>query len=148
MTDSSRIPWDTYFILLAKMASTRATCPRRRVGCVIVDRNKRVISTGYNGSAPGAPHCTDVGCDVCDDCCVRTTHAETNAILYASKASLRGSTLYCTDFACLDCAKRIVRSGIVELVYLRPYTKNVDLSRILFHEAGVVFRQVVPFKET
>jgi dCMP deaminase len=87
--------WDEYFLKLAMLASERATCPRMHCGCVIV-KDRYVLSTGYNGSLPGASHCEDVGCLVVDDHCVRTNHAEINAISQAARhgVSLDGSTAH------------------------------------------------------
>ncbi|KKL26258.1 hypothetical protein LCGC14_2397100 [marine sediment metagenome] len=88
--------WDSYFLSIAKVVSTRSTCPRASVGAVVVSEDNRILSTGYNGSPSGEPHCIDVGCDMVDDHCQRTLHAEVNAIAYAARAgvSLRGSRLY------------------------------------------------------
>ena len=90
-----RPDWDTYFLKLAMLASERATCPRMHCGCVLVKDN-HVLSTGYNGSLPGTPHCYDVGCLVVDNHCVRTNHAEINAICQAARhgQALAGATAY------------------------------------------------------
>lgn|SRR3990167_5762821 len=92
----TRPDWDTYFMNIAREVSTRSTCPRASVGAVIV-KDRRILSTGYNGSPPGEPHCTDVGCIIINKHCDRTIHAETNAVVQAAKfgISVDGSTLYC-----------------------------------------------------
>lgn len=118
--------WDEYFLKMARLAATRATCPRRRVGAVLV-REHRVLATGYNGAVKGAPHCDDVGCLLVTrdgrQSCERTVHAELNAILQcaANGVSSRGSTMYCTDFPCVNCAKAMVQAGVVRVVYVTDY---------------------------
>lgn len=98
---------------LAVQAATRSTCPRKKVGAVIV-RDKTVLSTGYNGSIRGAPHCTDVGCLMEDDHCVRTVHAEANAIVQAARNGIRleDAHIYVTASPCFSCFKLIVNAGI------------------------------------
>jgi len=93
-----RLDWDTYFIWIAKEVASRATCPRAAVGAIIVKDN-RILATGYNGAAPGEPHCTDEGCIMVDGHCQRAIHAETNAIAQAAKygVSVEGATLYYWD---------------------------------------------------
>lgn len=114
--------WDEYFIEMAKLAARRATCPRRRVGAVLA-RDNRVIATGYNGSVRGEPHCDDVGCLMVDGRCKRTLHAELNALLQCAVngVSSAGSTIYTTDFPCIDCAKALAQAGVRAVVYLVDY---------------------------
>ncbi len=137
---STRPNWDDYFIAMALLAATRATCPRRRVGAVLV-RDCRVLATGYNGSVRGAPHCDDVGCLIVKndgrESCVRTVHAELNAILQCAVngVSSSGAFLYCTDFPCVNCAKALVQAGVTRIVYLAEYP-DANSSRIL-EEAGI-----------
>ena len=94
MSDN-RPPWDIYFLKLAMLVSERATCPRMHCGCVLV-KDKRILSTGYNGSIPGDAHCEDDGCMIVDNHCVRTIHAEMNAIIQCSVhgISTHGATAY------------------------------------------------------
>jgi len=94
----SRPNWDDYFLDIALMVARRSTCSRASVGAVIVKDNC-ILSTGYNGSPTGQPHCTDVGCTILNDHCVNTLHAEANAISFAKvqEIDLRGSTLYYWD---------------------------------------------------
>jgi dCMP deaminase len=103
---------------IARDVSTRATCTRRNVGAVIV-RDKRILSTGYNGSPPGQPHCTEVGCLMEGDRCIRTLHAEQNALIQAALhgVSTQGATLYGTCRPCHVCARMIVGAGIVRAVF-------------------------------
>jgi dCMP deaminase len=109
----SRVSWNRYFMNLAVQAATRSTCPRKSVGAVIV-RDKTVLSTGYNGSIRGAPHCTEVGCMMENDHCIRTVHAEANAIVQAARHGIRieGSQIYVTASPCFSCFKLIVNAGI------------------------------------
>lgn len=98
---------------LAMQAATRSTCPRKSVGAVIV-RDKAVLATGYNGSLRGLPHCTDVGCLMENGHCVRTVHAEANAILQAARHGTRieGADIYVTASPCWNCFKLITNAGI------------------------------------
>jgi dCMP deaminase len=103
---------------LAVQAATRSTCPRKSVGAVIV-RDKAVLATGYNGSIRGLPHCTEVGCLMENEHCVRTVHAEANAILQAAWHGVRieGAEIYVTASPCWDCFKLIANSGIRRVRY-------------------------------
>lgn len=124
----SRPDWDTYFLEFAKTAASRSTCKRvpDGVGAVLV-RDKQILATGYAGSIRGMAHCTDegVGCliDVKTGGCVRTVHAEVNAILQAAQhgASINGATLYTTMSPCWDCFKACINGGIIRIVYLVEY---------------------------
>jgi dCMP deaminase len=105
---------------ISRLLGQRGTCPRARVGCVI-EKEGRILSTGYNGSLPGQPHCDDFGCEMVDGHCVRTIHAEANAICFAAKygISLEGSTLYVTGWsggACHRCYKLAKAAGIKEII--------------------------------
>ncbi len=117
-----RPSWDQYFLKLAMLASERATCPRMHCGCVIV-RDKHVLATGYNGSLPGLPHCDEVGCLIVDGHCIRTNHAEMNAICHAARngVSLNGATAYVTNMPCTTCAKALVSTGIRRVVIFSDY---------------------------
>lgn len=117
-----RKPWDEYFMDMARMVATRATCERLVVGAVIV-RDRRAIASGYNGSVAGDVHCTDAGCKLVDGHCARTIHAESNAILQCARfgVSTDGAHLYVTHFPCLSCTKQIIQSGIVKVTYAEPY---------------------------
>lgn len=121
------------FLDVAQRFSRESTCTRGHVGAVIV-KDRRIISTGYNGAPANLPHCDEVGCDLTmgpDAGCQRAIHAEANAISYAVRAGVRveGATMYCTAGPCLKCAQLIVAAGIIECVYLNPYRKTdgVDL---------------------
>ena len=112
-----RPDWDQYFMKLAMLASERATCPRAHCGCVLV-KNKNVIATGYNGSIPGDEHCDDVGCLVVDNHCIRTNHAEINALMQAARNgnAVDGATAYVTTMPCTTCAKALIAAGIKRVV--------------------------------
>jgi len=107
---------------VATTVSTRATCPRKQVGAVIV-RDRMILSTGYNGSISGQPHCSDVGCLMENDHCVRTVHSEANAIIQAAKNGVRidGSDLYVTASPCWYCFKLIANAGIKRIVFGELY---------------------------
>lgn len=113
-----RVSWERYFMNLAVQAATRSTCPRKSVGAVIV-RDKTVLSTGYNGSIRGAPHCTEVGCLMENDHCERTVHAEANAIVQAARhgTRLEGSEIYVTASPCFNCFKLIANAGLKRILY-------------------------------
>jgi dCMP deaminase len=117
-----RPDWDSYFMKIAYAVSERSTCDRAFVGCVLVIE-KRILTTGFNGSPAGAAHCDDVGHLMIEGHCVRTIHAETNAIIQAALhgVSTRGATCYVTHFPCVNCAKALVNAGIVRLVYNMAY---------------------------
>ena len=114
----ARVSWDRYFMNLAVQAATRSTCPRKAVGAVVV-RDKAVLATGYNGSIRGLEHCFEVGCLMDNDHCVRTVHAEANAILQAARHGMRieGADIYVTASPCWDCFKLIANAGIGRVLY-------------------------------
>lgn len=115
-----RKSWDEYFLAIAAEVAERSTCPRRRVGAVLV-KDKRIKGTGYNGAPRGLPHCDDVGCLMDNGHCIRTIHAEINALLECTPEERAGATLYCTDYPCDNCAKVIANCGIARVVYARAY---------------------------
>lgn len=131
-----RPSWDEYFLKLAMLASERATCPRMHCGCVLV-RDRYVLSTGYNGSLPGLPHCHTDGCLVVDGHCVRTNHAEINAICQASRhgTTLAGATAYVTNMPCTNCAKALIGAGIGRVVIFSGY--HDTLAEMFFKDAKV-----------
>ena len=113
-----RASWDDYFMAIAKVVSSRSTCHRKFVGAVIM-RNKTILSTGYNGSIRGMPHCTDVGHMMENGHCVATIHAEINAILQAARngVMIDGATLYVTASPCWNCFKASVNAGVQRICY-------------------------------
>ena len=114
----SRADWDNYFMEIAEVVASRATCDRKHVGAVIV-RDKTILSTGYNGSIRGLPHCREAGHMMEDGHCVRTIHAEANAIIQAAKngVAIDGATIYTTSSPCWPCFKIITNAGIRRIVY-------------------------------
>ena len=113
-----RVPWDVYFMNIAQVVASRSTCPRKFVGAVIV-RDKTILSTGYNGSIRGMPHCTEVGHMMEAGHCVATIHAEANAIIQAAKngVMIDGGAIYVTASPCWSCFKMIANGGIRRIVY-------------------------------
>ncbi|MEW6447887.1 MAG: cytidine/deoxycytidylate deaminase family protein [Bacillota bacterium] len=139
-----RPDWDVYFMTVAKVVSTRSTCVRRRVGAIIV-KEKRILSTGYNGAPSGLAHCLDIGClrekqgvrsgerhELC-----RGLHAEQNAILQAAVygVSIAGATVYTTHQPCVLCAKMLVQAKIERVVFRGDYPDA--LAQNILSEAGI-----------
>ena len=137
-----RISWDEYFMAQSHLLSLRSTCSRLSVVAPIV-KDKRIVSGGYNGSIKGDEHCIDVGCKVVEGHCVRTIHAEINAILQCSKFGVgtEGATIYVTHFPCLNCTKSIIQAGIKEICYANDYRNN-EYARELLGKSGVVVRKI------
>ncbi|WP_270179350.1 ComE operon protein 2 [Alkalihalobacillus sp. CinArs1] len=138
----NRISWDQYFMAQSHLLALRSTCTRLTVGATIV-RDKRMIAGGYNGSVSGGVHCIDEGCYVIDNHCVRTIHAEMNAIIQCAKFGVptTGAEIYVTHFPCIHCCKAIIQAGIKSVVYATDY-KNHPYAIELFKEANVQVRQV------
>ena len=147
----SRPSWDEYFMQVTRVVGSRSTCLRRQLGAVIV-KDKRILSTGYNGPPSGLDHCLDVGClrqqmeipsgerfELC-----RGLHAEQNAIIQAAYhgVSIRDSVIYSSAQPCVTCAKMIINSGIKKIIYEEEYPDA--LSRRLLAEAGI---DMIRFKE-
>jgi dCMP deaminase len=134
--DRNRPSWNEYFLNIAHEVAKRSTCERAQVGAVIV-LDKRILTTGYNGSPRGLPHCTEVGCLMDNGHCVRTLHAEQNAIIQAALHGVitEGSTIYVTHQPCFICAKTIINAGITEIVYDKEYQDDRSLD--FLQQAGV-----------
>lgn len=137
-----RPDWDVYFMKIAHLVATRATCPRRSVGAILV-RERHILATGYNGSPKGLPHCPPGGPenDWPRGCmraghCIRTLHAEQNVILQAAKigVSCDGATMYVTCQPCNGCAKMIINAGIECVIYEGDYPD--EFSKELFRDGG------------
>lgn len=120
-----RPTWDNYFMDMARMAATRSTCDRAQIGCVLV-RDNRILTSGYNGSVSGLNHCDDVGHLMDNGHCVRTLHAEQNAIIQAAMhgIAIKGATAYVTHFPCTLCAKMLINVGVWRVVYLHDYANG------------------------
>jgi dCMP deaminase len=142
---------DTYFMRMAELAATRSTCLRRNVGAVVV-KEKRVLTTGYNGAPKGLKHCAEVGCvrltnniesgtrhELC-----RGVHAEQNAVIQAAYfgVSIKDSTIYTTNYPCVMCAKILVNAGVREIVYRDDYVDA--LSRKVLEESNMTVRLYEP----
>lgn len=147
-TKKSRRPsWDEYFLKVAMLVSERATCPRMHCGCVLV-KEKQILSTGYNGSIPGDGHCEDDGCLIVDNHCVRTIHAEMNAILQCSShgISTQGAIAYITNMPCTNCSKALITAGIKEIVIFSDY--HDTLAEKFFSIAKVNIKRLkIPSKD-
>lgn len=119
----ARISWDEYFMQLAKQVAARGTCDRAYVGCVLVNEDNRIVSTGYNGSISGNKQCDEVGHTMRDGHCIATIHAEMNAIIYCAKKgiSIDGSKCYVTHYPCLNCTKALIQAGISKVYYGEAY---------------------------
>ncbi|MBQ0138656.1 MAG: ComE operon protein 2 [Kurthia sp.] len=141
-----RITWDQFFMAQSHLLALRSTCTRLSVGSTIV-RDKRIIAGGYNGSISGDDHCIEKGCYVVDNHCVRTVHAEVNALLQCAKygTPTNGADLYVTHFPCLQCTKSIIQAGIKNLFYAEDY-KNDSYAVELLKQAGVNIVHV-PFEQ-
>ena len=115
---NDRVSWKTYFMNIAKEVATRSTCDRKHVGAVIV-RDKTILYTGYNGSIKNLKHCDEIGHEMIAGHCVRTTHAEANAIVQAAKngVSINESEIFVTASPCYNCFKLIANSGIKTIYY-------------------------------
>jgi dCMP deaminase len=146
MTANARPDWNRYFLDLCEAVAKRATCDRGRSGCVIV-KDKRIMTTGYVGAPAGLPHCDEAGHDmrkvfdsngVLTQHCVRTLHAEQNAIIQAARfgISLEGATLFCKMTPCRTCAMMIINAGIKRVVCDKRYHADSDTID-MFKQAGI-----------
>ncbi|MGB1250029.1 MAG: deoxycytidylate deaminase [Candidatus Promineifilaceae bacterium] len=133
-----RPDWDSYFMQIASAVATRSTCERAHVGCVIV-RDKRILTTGFNGSPAGLDHCDDVGHLMVEGHCVRTIHAEVNAIIQAALhgVSTKGAIAYVTHHPCIHCTKTLINAGVTRVVYDIGYRVDENATAF-FKTAGVV----------
>ncbi|NJJ40961.1 deoxycytidylate deaminase [Paenibacillus apii] len=157
MTTAYRKDWDTYFMDIAFMVSTRSRCPRRHVGAVLV-QGKKLLGTAYNGAPMGVPDCSEEGCMVSEQYeleivdgvetmvkkqrCIRTIHAEQNLLLFTDRIDREGSTVYVTDEPCWTCANMLANSGVVEIVYHRSYPKDTEKVRLMMASKGIQFRRL------
>ena len=129
-----RADWPAYFMSIAKQVAMRSTCDRKHVGAIIV-KDRTILSTGYNGSVRGLPHCDDVGRTMENDHCVATVHAEANAIIQAAKngVSVDEAEIYTTASPCWSCFKLIANSGIRIIYYGEFYRdeRSIEVAKSL-----------------
>lgn len=153
--DAARKDWDTYFMDIAYMVSTRSRCSRRHVGAVLV-QGKKLLGTAYNGAPMGVQDCLESGCMIAEEIemklvdgkeqpfkkqrCIRTIHAEQNLLLFTDRADREGSIVYVTDQPCWTCANMLANSGITEIVYHRSYPKDNEKVERLMELKGIIFR--------
>lgn len=139
----TRQSWDNYFMDIAEKVATRSTCDIANVGCVIVNKDKRICSTGYNASLSGHPHCNDVGHTMREGHCIATVHAEVNAITYCAKEgiALKDCTAYVTHFPCLNCSFALAASGIKKIYYRNAYRMD-EYSLEIFKKSEIELEQV------
>ena len=137
----TRAKWEEYFMNIAKEVASRSTCDRKHIGAVIV-KDKTILSTGYNGSIRGMPHCDDEGHMMEDTHCVATVHAEANAIIQAAKngVCINGADVYATFSPCWVCFKMIVNSGIKRVFY-ETFYRDERVEKVA-QELGIQFKQV------
>jgi len=137
-----RVSWERYFMQIAEQVATRSTCDRKFVGAVIV-RDKMILSTGYNGSIRGLPHCEEAGHEMENGHCIRTVHAEANAIVQAARngVAIENADIYVTASPCYYCFKLIANAGIKRVYYKEFYRDE----HIVLHaeEAGIQLIQVI-----
>lgn len=119
----TRSSWQEYFMSIANMIAKRSTCDRAYVGCLLVNKDNRIVSSGYNGSIKGNPHCSEIGHTMRDGHCIATIHAEMNALLYCAKEGIKvdGCVCYVTHFPCLNCTKALIQAGISKIYYSNAY---------------------------
>jgi dCMP deaminase len=152
-----RKSWDHYFMDMAYMAATRATCPRRYVGAILV-KDKKLLGSAYNGSPAGTTDCFEDGCMLTEfyeqhngamvkkERCIRTIHAEQNLLLFTDREDRQGSTVYVTDQPCWTCTNMLANSGIVEIVYHRAYNKDHQQVTHLLHKKGIILRHFTEYQ--
>jgi dCMP deaminase len=161
MSHDNRKDWDTYFMDIAYMVSTRSRCDRRHVGAVLV-QGKKLLGTAYNGAPSGVPDCSEAGCMISEEYelivqddketmvkkqrCIRTIHAEQNLLLFTDRIDREGSSVYVTDEPCWTCANMLANSGIKEVVFHRPYPKDTDKVKTMLEQVGIKFRRLESYQ--
>ncbi|MCM3133919.1 deaminase [Paenibacillus polysaccharolyticus] len=152
-----RKDWDTYFMDIAYMVSTRSRCPRRHVGAVLV-QGKKLLGTAYNGAPMGVADCSEEGCMISEEYelvvtdgqeemikkqrCIRTIHAEQNLLLFTDRIDREGSSVYVTDEPCWTCANMLANSGVTEIVFHRSYPKDTSKVKNMMQQKGILFRSL------
>lgn len=140
---TNRISWEKYFMEITDLVAKRSTCDRAWVGCVLVNSSNRIVSTGYNGSVSGNPHCDDVGHTMRDGHCIATIHAEMNALLYCAKEgiSVKDCSAYITHFPCLNCTKALIQAGITKIYFNNDYRVD-DYAIVLLERNGIPYIKI------
>ena len=157
----NRKDWDTYFMDIAFMASTRSRCPRRQVGAVLV-QGRKLLGSAYNGAPMGVEDCAEAGCMIVEEFervaengeerlvrkerCIRTIHAEQNLLLFTDRQDREGATVYVTDQPCWTCANMLANSGIREIVYFRPYPKDSEKVLDLMRQRAFAIRRLEAYE--
>lgn len=157
MNTDIRKDWDTYFMDIAHMASTRSRCLRRKVGAVLV-QGKKLLGTAYNGAPMGIEDCSEAGCMLVEEYeselmdgneqlvkkerCIRTIHAEQNLLLFTDRSDREGAIVYVTDQPCWTCSNMLANSGVIEIVYHRPYMKDSEKTTKLMEQCGIAIRRL------
>lgn len=158
---TTRKNWDTYFLDMAYMASTRSQCSRRHVGAVLV-QGKKLLGAAYNGAPMGVQDCSEAGCMLVEEFelveqggteqvikkqrCIRTIHAEQNLLLFTDPKDRERSVVYVTDQPCWTCANMLANSGIIEIVYHRPYPKDSEKVKALMDQKGITIRRLEAYE--
>lgn len=133
---NQRPSWEEFWFGLALFYSTRGTCDRLRAACLLVDKNNKLIGAGYNGSLPGHPHCDEVGHLMVDGHCLRTLHAEVNAIIH-SIGDLEGATAYILGTPCIDCVKKLLAKKVKRIIFTRDYDSKARGGEYIFELAKI-----------
>ena len=148
-----RKSWDHYFMDIAYMAASRATCPRRHVGAILV-KEKKILGTAYNGAPAGVADCYEAGCILSQTWeeldgkrvqkthCIRPIHAEQNLLLFTDREDRQNATVYVTDQPCWTCTNMLANSGIGEIVYRRESRKDQEQVEQVLRQKGIVLRQL------
>lgn len=142
-----RPSWEEYYLGVAQIISLRSTCPRLQVGAVLTHNNV-IISTGFNGAPSGMLHCDEVGCQIVNNHCLRTIHAELNSIIRAHTTI--GGILYTTHFPCIECCKAIINARVKELYYAKTYSDDrckyfdVQTQQHYLENAGIYVASKLP----
>lgn len=138
---TERLSWEDYFMANAELIAKRSTCDRAFVGAVLV-RQKRIIATGYNGGVAATDNCNEVGHEMEDGHCIRTVHAEMNALIQCAKEGLStdGTEIYVTHFPCVNCTKALLQAGIKKITYKESYRPHPFAIKLM-KQRGVSYQQ-------
>ena len=145
MANTNRLSWQDYFMANAELISKRSTCNRAYVGAVLV-KNKRIIATGYNGGVAETVNCDEVGHQMEDGHCIRTVHAEMNALIQCAKEgiSTNDTEIYVTHFPCINCTKALLQTGVKKITYKNAYRPHDFAIKLLESKDVPYFQHDVP----